>query len=138
MKRFIILIIIALMGISSFAQVSKKEAQEKKIKSVAEWETNLKNRKAKPIQESYTKYDQGGNILDLIERDNNGEVTLYEKYEYDVSGNKTIELQLNPDGSVNKKHMYIYDKNLRIGRKTYNSNDQLIAEKKYIYEFYTK
>lgn len=136
MKRIILLFIVVLIGSASFAQVSKKEAQEKKIKSVAEWETNLRTRKPKPVQESFTKYDQTGNILEIIERNNSGDVTLHEKYTFNEQGNKTIEIQLNADGSIKKRHVYTYDNNLRTTRKTYNSDGELIAEKKYIYELY--
>lgn len=137
MKRITLLLTAIFIASVSFAQVSKKEALERNIKSVAEWETKLKTRKARPIQESYTKYDQNGNIIESMERDNSGKVTLHEKYTYDDAGNKTIEIQMYADGSVKKKHVYTYDsKNLRISRTSYNSDGKIIAEKKYIYEYY--
>lgn len=123
---------------SVFAQVSKKEALEKNIKSVSEWETNLRSRKSKPVQESYTEFNQAGKIIETIERNNSGEITLHEKYEYDEVGNKIQEIQLNSNGSINKKHVYIYDQNLRTARKTYGPSGKLIAEKMYIYKFHKK
>jgi len=138
MKKLILLFSILLTCSSAFAQISKKEALEKSIKSVSEWETNLRGRKSKPVQESYSEYDQAGRMLEIIERNNSGEVTLHEKYEFDEAGNKTTEIQFNPNGSVNKKHVYIYDQNLRTARKTYDPNGKLIAEKMYIYEFHKK
>jgi len=128
MKKLILLFSILLACSSAFAQISKKEALEKSIKSVSEWETNLRGRKSKPVQESYSEYNQAGRMLEIIER----------KYEYDEAGNKTTEIQLNPNGSVNKKHVYIYDQNLRTARNTYDPNGKLIAEKMYIYEFHKK
>ncbi len=136
MKNIVLLLTIVLSCSSAFTQVSKKEALEKKIKSVAEWETNLRGRKSKPVQESYTKYNQNGKVLEKIERNNSGELTLHEKYEYDKAGNKTTEIQLNPNGTINKRHVYSYDNNLRIARKTYNAKGKLVAEKMYIYEFH--
>ncbi|MCK5820778.1 MAG: hypothetical protein KAH17_02785 [Bacteroidales bacterium] len=136
MKQLILLLSIILSCSSAFAQVSKKEALEKKIKSVAEWETNVRGRKSKPVQESFTKYNEAGKTLEIIERNNSGEVTLHEKYEYDEAGNKTTEIQMNSHGAVVKKHVYSYENNLRTSRKTYGPNGKLIAEKMYIYEFF--
>lgn len=123
---------------SVFAQMSKKEALEKNIKSVAEWETNLRSRKSKPVQESFIEFNQAGKITEIIERNNSGEITLHEKYEYNEVGNKILEIQLNSNGSINKKHVYIYDQNLRTARKTYGPSGKLIAEKMYIYKFHKK
>lgn len=136
MKKWFITTLLILGSIGVSAQVSKKEALEHKIKSVSEWETDLRDRKPKPIQESFTRYDQMGNILEVVERNNEGVVTLHERYEYDKDGNKTVEYQLDEEGAVKKKHVYTYSNQLRISRKTYNGSDKLIAEKKYIYEFH--
>jgi len=138
MKQLILLLSIALSCSSSFAQMSKKAVLEKNIKSVSEWETNLRSRKSKPVQESYTEYNQAGKMVEIIERNNSGEVTLHEKYEYNEAGNKILELQLNSNGSLSKKHVYIYENNLRTARKTYGPSGKLIAEKMYIYTFNKK
>lgn len=138
MRKALLLLLFALSGSLAFSQISKKEAQENKILSVSEWETDLKTRKAKPVQESYTKFDLAGNVVEVMERNNLGELTLHEKYEYDAAGNKTVEIQLEPDGSIKKRHVYSYENNLRKDRKTYNAAGQLIAEKKYVYEFHKK
>lgn len=128
--------IILLLALPVSAQLSKKEATENKVKSVSEWETDLRTRKPKAIQESFTKYDPEGNLIEILERDNAGEITLHEKYEYDLNGNKIVEIQLDIDGLVKKKHVYTYENHLRVARKTYNKDGDLIGEKKYIYEYY--
>ena len=111
---------------------------EKKIKSVEEWETNLKTRKPKPIQESFTQYDINGNLIEIIEKNNVGDITKHEKYQFDTKGNKITETQFNANGGVKKKHVYSYEEDLRVIRKTYDSEGKLIAEKKYIYTFFDK
>lgn len=138
MKKLSLLLLISLVSLSLSAQISKKEAVEKKIMSVEEWETDLETRKPKPVQESLTKYDPNGNLIEIIERDNIGEISLHEKYEFDTKGNKISEIQYNSSGVVKKKHVYTYDGDLRILRKTYNSEGKLIAEKKYIYKYFDK
>jgi len=135
MYKNILLAIFILSASSSFAQLSKKEVIEHKVKSVAEWETDLRSRKSKPIQESYTKYDAKGRVLELIERDNEGLIKLHESYEYDANGNKTLEIQYQPDGSIKRKHVYKYVNGLRTERLSYDKRGNLITEKKYIYEF---
>ena len=138
MKKLSLLLLVSFVCLSLSAQISKKEAVEKKIMSVEEWETDLETRKPKPIQESLTKYDPNGNLVEIIERDNVGEITLHEKYEFDAKGNKISEIRFNASGVIKKKHVYTYDGNLRVLRKTYNSEGKLIAEKKYIYKFFDK
>ena len=138
MKKLSLLLLVSFVCLSLSAQISKKEAVEKKIMSVEEWETDLETRKPKPIQESLTKYDPNGKLVEIIERDNVGEITLHEKYEFDAKGNKISEIRFNASGVIKKKHVYTYDGNLRVLRKTYNSEGKLIAEKKYIYKFFDK
>jgi YD repeat-containing protein len=139
MKRIIfILCLLPIFGLSSFAQLSQKEAANKKIKTVEEWETDLRVRKPKAIQESYSSYDLAGNLLEIIERDNTGVITLHEKYKYDKDGNKTEETQLNSEGEIKKRHVYEFQNGLRISRKTYNKDGQIIGEKKYVYKYHDK
>jgi len=138
MKKVLLILLVSFVSLSLSAQISKKEAVANKVQSIEELETDLRVRKPKPIQESLTKYDVNGNLLEIIERDNVGEITLHEKYEYDSKGNKIIEIQYNDSGVVKKKHVYTYEGDLRVLRKTYNSDGKLITEKKYIYKFFEK
>jgi hypothetical protein len=118
--------------------LTKKEASQSRIKSVSEYETTAQNPRAKPLLETFTKYDATGNLLEIIERDNTGYVTLHESYEYGADGLKTVEIQYEPDGKVKKKHVYKYSNGLRSERLTYDRGGKLIATKKYEYEFYDK
>lgn len=129
-------ILLAIFALPSFAQMSQKEATEKKVKSVSEWETDLRDRKPKAILETYVKYDERGNILEIQERDGDGLIKLHEKYTYDLAGNKITEEQFDSDGELKKKHVYTFDNGLRVARKSYNKNGDLIGDKKYVYEFY--
>jgi len=138
MKKNLFLALLLIAGTSSFAQLSKKEALAHNVKSMAEWETNLKTRKSKPIEESFTKYDINGHLIEIIERDNEGIVTLHEAYKYNSEGKKVEEVQYEPKGTVKKKHVYRYVNGLRAERLTYDKRGKLIAQKKYIYEFQDK
>jgi len=119
-------------------QLSKKEIRSLKILSVTGSETDLRERHPKTIQESYQKYNRQGKIVEIIERDNNGVITLHESYDYDTDGNKTVEIQYLPNGKIKKKHIYKYENGLRTERLTYDARNRLIGQKKYIYEYYKK
>lgn len=140
MKRtYLIFIALTAFALSGQTQgVSKKEAVARKIKSVAEWETDLRERRPTDILETYVVYNKEGEVVEIQERDNSGEITLHEKYEYDADGNKITEYQYNANGTLNKKHVYTYVNELRTERLTYDAKDRLIGKKKYIYEFYEK
>ncbi len=138
MKQVVILLTLVFIGSAAFGQLSKKEALENKIKSVAEWETDLRSKRNKPVQESFSRYDVNGKLIEIVERNNDGIITLHEKYTYNEAGNKATETQYEPDGKVNKKHVYTYVNGLRTARKTYDRKDKLIGEKKYIYEFHDR
>jgi len=139
MKKLTIIISLVLMPFLLNAQaLTRKEASQSKIKSVSEYETSAQNPRAKPLLETYTKYDASGNLLEIIERDNTGYVTLHESYEFNAEGLKTVEIQYEPDGKIKKKHLYKYTNGLRSERLTYDRNGKLIATKKYEYEFYDK
>jgi len=115
--------------------LSKKEIKELNVASITEWETDLRVRKPKAVQETFTRFNKEGDIIEIKEWDNTGLLILFEQYEYDPAGNKTVEIQYNADETVNKKHVYTYVGKLRTERKTYDAKGNLIGEKKYIYEY---
>jgi len=118
--------------------LTRKEANQAAVKSISEYETSTLERKAKPVLESFTRYDEAGNLLEIIERDNSGTVILHESYEFNADGQKTSEIQYEPDGKIKKKHVYKYVNGLRAERLTYDKNGTLITQKKYVYEFHQK
>jgi len=119
-------------------QLSKKEIRSRKILSVTESETDLRVRNPKAVQESYKKYNRQGEIIEIIERDNKGIITLHESYDYDTDGHKTVEIQYLPNGKIKKRHIYKYENGLRTERLTYDARNRLIGRKKYIYEYNKK
>ena len=128
--------VLVMITLPAAAQLSTKEARDKKIKSVSEWETDLRERKPEAILETYAVYDVNGNLLEIQEKDGEGLITLHEKYSYDASNNKLTEEQYDENGELRKKHVYTYKDGLKTSRKTYNSKGVLIGEKKYVYEYH--
>jgi len=133
------LLLLAFMPLALNAQtLTRKEAAQSNVKSVSEWETNVLDKKAKPMLETRCTYDKNGNLLEIIEYDNSGFVTLHESYEYNADGQKTVEIQYEPNGSVKKRHEYKYNGLIRTERLTYDKKGTLIGKKKYEYEFHNK
>ncbi len=132
-------LILFLIGSVSFAQtLSKKEIKELGLSSIAEYETDLRDRRAKEQLESFTRYNKDGEVIEIKEIDNTGLVILHEKYEYDSEGRKIVEERYNPDGTLNRKHVYSWKGKLRTERKTYDAKGKLIIEKRYVYEYHQK
>jgi uncharacterized protein RhaS with RHS repeats len=141
MKHLTLLIPVALLlnTLTVSAQQSEQDLiRQNKIKSVSELETDLRVRKAAPVEKKLAQYDAAGNLVEIIERDDSGLVLLHESYEYNELGQKTVEIQYEPNGNVRKKHVYKFVNNLRTERMTYDKNGKLIGQKKYVYEFHDK
>ena len=139
MKYLTLVIILSIVITGLFGQtLTKKEAAKSNIKSVSVWQTDMTDRKAKPVPESITRYDAAGNLTEITEHDKDGLITLHESYEYNENGFKTGEIQYWPDGKIQKKHVYKYTDGLRTERLTYDKNGKLIAQNKYVYEFHSK
>jgi hypothetical protein len=131
--------LILLLSLAPFClqgqELSRKEASKAKVKSVSVFETNVSDKKAKPILESMNRYDESGNLLEILEKDKNGVVTLHESYEYNSEGQKSVEIQYEPDGKIKKKNVFKYSDGLRSERQTFDKNGALISQRKYVYEF---
>ncbi len=130
--------LIIILGLAPFClqgqELSKKEASKANVKSVSIYETNVSDKKAKPVLESLNRFDEAGNLLEILEKDKNGVVTLHESYAYNSDGQKSVEIQYEPDGKVKKKNVFKYSDGLRSERLTYDKNGKLISQRKYVYE----
>lgn len=135
-KNILYLILISLISLPVSAQMSEKQAKAHKVKSISEWETDLRERRPEAVLETYARFDEDGRILEIQERDGSGVITLHEKYTYDADGNKITEEQYDERGNLKKRHVYAFQNGLRVSRKTYDERGDLIGEKKYVYEFY--
>lgn len=134
---FITTFLLLLLSIPVAAQQSEMdEIRQNKIKSISEVETDLRVRKAAPVQKKFSRYDTAGNLVEVFERDDAGLVLLHESYEYNERGQKTVEIQYEPNGQIRKKHVYKFINNLRTERLSYDKSGKLIGQKKYIYEFH--
>jgi hypothetical protein len=114
---------------------STKIIKEKKIASQSIYEYFVEEGIDEPLLESYEKYDEAGNLLEIKELNSKGEVKLWEKYVYNEEGNVVEEILLDAKGRVESKEKSIYSDGLRIEKQYYNKKDKLVKRKVYEYEF---
>jgi len=109
--------------------------QEKKIASRSVYEYFVEEGIDEPLLESYEKFDEQGNLLEIKELNNKGEVKLWQKYVYDKEGKVVEEISLDSKGRVESKEKSIYSDGLRVEKQFYNKKDKLVKRKVYEYEF---
>ncbi len=114
---------------------STKTIKEKKIASQSIYEYFVEEGIDEPLLESYEKYDEAGNLLEIKELNSKGEVKLWQKYVYNEEGNVVEEILLDAKGRVESKEKSIYSDGLRIEKQYYNKKDKLVKRKVYEYEF---
>ena len=114
---------------------STKIIKEKKIASQSIYEYFVEEGIDEPLLESYEKFDEQGNLLEIKELNNKGEVKSWQKYVYDEEGKVVEEIFLDSKGRVESKEKSIYSDGLRIEKQFYNKKDKLVKRKVYEYEF---
>ncbi len=109
--------------------------KEKKIASQSIYEYFVEEGIDEPLLESYEKFDEQGNLLEIKELNNKGEVKSWQKYVYDEEGRVVEEIFFDSKGRVESKEKSIYSDGLRIEKQFYNKKDKLVKRKVYEYEF---
>lgn len=109
--------------------------KEKKIASQSIYEYFVEEGMDEPLLESYEKFDEQGNLLEIKELNSKGDVKSWQKYVYDEEGMVVEEISLDSKGRVESKEKSIYSDGLRIEKQFYNKKDQLVKRKVYEYEF---
>ncbi len=114
---------------------SKKIIKEKKIASQSIYEYFVEEGIDEPLLESYEIFDTAGNLLEIKELNNKGEVKLWQKYVYDEAGNVVEEIFLDAKGRLESREKSFYSDGLREEKLFYNKKDKLVKRKVYEYEF---
>jgi|AntAceMinimDraft_16_1070373.scaffolds.fasta_scaffold92479_1 hypothetical protein len=134
MKQLFLITLLLITGFNINAQ-SKAKIKSQKIKLVTVWESRYKTSNAKEHKESVSKFDQNGNLVDVITYDNTGKFKEHISYKYNKNNKKTNETYYDTKGNVIKIIKYTYnEKNLKTEKKVYDGNNKLKSKKRYIYE----
>lgn len=112
-----------------------QEKNNKKIKSLTVIEERHTDNTVTTLKESETKYDERGNIIEIIEY-KDGKVDTHFKYEYDSENNKIREIEYDKKGAVDKISEYKYKDGLRVEKCVYDAQKNLKLKKTYQYILY--
>jgi YD repeat-containing protein len=127
---FMLLVVSAsLLGQNSAA------VKEHKIASVTVQEYFIEEGMNKPVVESFAAFNEQGELIELKEFSNEGDVKRWEKYAYNEEGKLVEEVFLDGKGKVERKEKSIYKDGLRIEKQFFNSKDKLYKRKVYEYEY---
>lgn len=113
----------------------KKTVQEKHIRTVTVYNEDYEKNNGRQVKDSFTKYDEEGNVVEEIEYDEYGKEKKHVLYEYDKEGNKIKETNLTPKGTKASVIEYKYENGLKKEKIVYNSSGKVIFKKKYVYEY---
>jgi hypothetical protein len=119
----------------SVAGQGTRTIKEKKIASRTVQEYFIEKGMDEPVIESLETYDENGQLTEIKEFDNKGDLKRWEKYTYDDDGNEVEVISLNAKGKLEKREVNIYSEGLRVEKQFYNQKDRLVKRKVYEYEF---
>lgn len=129
-SSFMLLIVAA-----SLLGQNRTTVKERKIASVTVQEYFIEEGMDKPVVESFTAFNEQGELSELKEFSNEGDVKKWEKYTYNEEGMLVEEIFLDGKGKVERKEISIYKDGLRIEKRFFNNKDKLYKRKVYEYEY---
>ena len=137
MKRYITLGITVLLLVITAGVYSqtKKTIREKGIVSMTVNEYFLEEGMDEPVVETFERYNEDGELLEIKELNRRGEVQRWERYSYNDEGLLEEEVFLDERGRVTQTEKTIYKDGLRVEKHFFNSRGKLFKRKEYIYEY---
>lgn len=159
--KIFINIIIGLLLCTSISAQSKKDIKNNNISSETTYITINENGKEITYKDSYTEYNDEGNVTEQTDYLKDGSIKHKETNKYnsqkkkveetvfdakDKTNKRTVftynddnkkesETEYNDSGKLIKQSVFTYNKKgFKIEKKTYDANKKLIATKKYIYK----
>jgi hypothetical protein len=121
--------------VSSLFGQSSKQIKEMGIKSQTILEVFIEEGIDQPVIEKKETYDEQGQITEVIEYNKTGEITNWQKFEYDQDGNITGEMQLDNKGRTVSRIRTIYENQLKTEKQYFDSKDRMFKKKIYKYEY---
>jgi len=112
-----------------------KTIKDKKIASLTVYEYFVEEGMDEPVIESFEKYDESGNLIEIKELNSKGEVKRWETYTYNEAGKVVEEVFLDSKGRVESTEKSIYSDGLRVEKQYYNNKDKLVKRKVYEYVY---
>ena len=135
MKKILPLLAILVMVAGTVAAQGTKIVKAKKITTKTVNEYFIEEGQNDPVVESFERYNEEGELVELKEMNRKSEIKKWEKYVYDAEGNLVEEQFLDVKGRVTEREKNIYKDGLRIEKQYFNIKDQMYKKKVYVYEY---
>jgi len=125
-----------MLGLSAsvFGQ-DRKDIRDREIGSRTVNEYFIEEGIKEALIESFQKYNEDGEVIEVKEFNKRGEITLWEKYAYDEDRNIIEEVFLDEKGKVTRTEKTIYEDGLKVEKHYYNNKEKLYKKKVYVYEY---
>lgn len=134
MKKLLFVCLCFMISLGSYCQSSKKVASLG-IKTRTEWAYIYRGNKEIEYKESFKKFDNNGNIIEIYEWDEKGTTTLHQSFTFNENDDVLTETTYGPDGKIVQTDKYSYTGKLKTVRETYDGKSKKISKKIYHYEF---
>ena len=134
MKQLSLLITLLIAGVCVFGQ-GRKTVKEHGIASTTVEEYFIEEGMNEPVVESFERFNEDGEVVELREYNKRGEVKKWEKYVFDEEGNLVEEIFLDPKGNIVSTEKTIYKNGLKAEKHFYNNRNKLYKKKVYVYEY---
>lgn len=130
-----LLILCLLFGLTaSVSAQDRKDIRDAGIVSRTVNEYFIEEGIKEPLIESFQRYNEDGEVVEIKEFNKRGEITRWEKYAYDEDRNLTEEVFLDEKGKVISTEKTIYEDGFKLEKHYYNNKEKLYKKKVYVYE----
>jgi len=114
---------------------SSKQIRERGINCQTVLEVFIEKGMDKPVIEKKEMYNENGNITEVVEYNKKGNITNWQKFEYDEDENVTSETQLDNKGRVVSRIKTIYENKLKTEKQYFDGSDRMYKKKFFKYEY---
>lgn len=133
-KTIIFVVLAFFLSNSSLLAQSKKTIKEQNISYVLEKEIDYEDGLDVERKLQETWYNQSGLVVEYKDWNKEGEVKVWEKYEYNDDKTLKEKQELNKKGVLRRKVIYAYRNGLLVKKSYYDKKDRLEKEKIYEYD----
>ena len=134
MKYYLIAAVLLCFASGAGAQ-GRKTVKEKGILSVTVEEYFLEEGMKEPVVESFERFNEDGERIELKEYNKRGEIKKWEQYVYDGKGQLIEEKFLDDRGKVVRTEKSVFTDGLRTEKFFYDQRGRLFKKKVYVYEY---
>ncbi len=133
MRTFICILFVGGIFVHSYGQ-SKGQIRDLGIKSTTVFEYDYSNGKGGKRIESVKKFNNHGDVIEFIDYDKSGEQKERIVYKYNENFDIIEEIYYDDANKPKKTYKYTYNGRLKKTREKYDSNNNLLWKKEYVYE----